>query len=355
VVSEALRKVTKRVSKYFGIILLTIIISSAFSYFMAIYNDNFENSIIMEFMIKHRRDPDIQELLEEGGFENYIKAKNLIEKRAKEDLERVRNSSLSMIEYSFRRAVEILSFKLYVTEFDIVKRSFIYSLASITAILVPMTVLGIILGALSTKNERGFLSKIIMFLGPAMTSLPVWWIAILIVFNLIVLNILVIKTFFHPEAFSWDIISKKLLIIGLSSGLIGMFPVAHITRSVMIREKRSDYVTLFRAIGLNDRKISRKILRTTLPGVASGILSMTTEIMVMLIGLEITLAYPGIGYLLYSSFKVTIASMNGDNIVMVTFLPELFIVGAYLFAIIYAIVDIILEIIVLWLTPYETA
>jgi len=41
VVSEALRKIIKRVSKYFGIILL-IIISSAFSYFMAVYNDKFK-------------------------------------------------------------------------------------------------------------------------------------------------------------------------------------------------------------------------------------------------------------------------------------------------------------------------
>jgi len=80
---------------------------------------------------------------------------------------------------------------------------------------------------------------------------------------------------------------------------------------------------------------------------------MTTEIMVMLMGLEIALAYLGIGCLLYSSFKVTVASMSGDNIVMVTFLPESFIVGAYLFAIIYALVDIVLETIVLWLTPYE--
>jgi len=133
---------------------------------------NSKNSILLEFTIKHRYGPDIQELIEKGGL-NYLKAKHLMEERAKEDLERIRNNSISMIEYSFRRAIGILSFKLYVTEFDEVKRSFIYSLASITAILVPMTVLGVALGALSTRNERGVLSKIIMFLGPAMTSLPV--------------------------------------------------------------------------------------------------------------------------------------------------------------------------------------
>jgi len=349
---EALKKIVKRVSRYFVIILLTIIISSAFSYFIAVYNDNFRNSILLELKIKHTSDPDIQELMGKGWTE-YVEAKNLIKKRAEDDLEKIRNNTLSMIEYSFRRAIEVLSFKFYTIDLKDVKKCFIYSLASISAILIPMTGLGVVLGALSTRNERGLLSKIIMFLGPAMTSLPVWWIAILIVFYLIVLNTIVIKTFFHPDVLSWSIILRKLGIMALSSGIIGMFPVAHITRSVMIREKRSDYVLLFRAIGLKERRISRKVLRTTLPGVASGILSMTTEIMVMLIGLEITLAYPGIGHLIYNSFKVTVASVGGDNVVVVTFIPEWFIVGAYLFAIIYAFVDIILEIIVLGLTPYE--
>jgi len=354
---EILSRISKRAVKIFVILVLSVLASSMVSYIIAAMNRDLQGSIYNELYVYHfYRDPKVLAVFNNKSipaYERWHLAKRLAEMLAERDLSSINSSIFNATRYAIKRALEILRFDLMLFDVSKAFSALKYSSIVIVVMLTSMTFSGLLLGAISARKPNGILSKIIMTLNAVASSVPIWWLAIIVIYILIIRGVVSIGPFFNPNVLTSKIILEKLGIMALVSAILGSMPLAYTTRAIVLGEQSKPYIETLRAVGLNDRRIARKTIRSALPGVFSNMMSMTSDLMIYLLGLEVTLSYPGIGLLIASSFIVRIVEVGGDNVLQVQFFPEMFVVGAYLFAIIYALMDVFFELLLTLTTPYD--
>lgn len=157
-------------------------------------------------------------------------------------------------------------------------------------------VLGIPLGILSALRQNSFLDILVMGVSIVGVSMPIFWIALLLIMYFSVnMNILP-----ATGVGTW----KHLVLPSISIGLNSLAIIARMTRSSMLEVLREDYVRTAEAKGLVDRKI---IFRHSLKNAMIPIITTIGIQFSYLLGgavlTETVFVYPGIGRLLVNSIN----------------------------------------------------
>jgi peptide/nickel transport system permease protein len=204
--------------------------------------------------------------------------------------------------------------------------------ASATTILVA---LGVVIGLLAARSLGGTLDRIVPFIAMLQSSLPSWWLAIiLIAFLGYGVGLFPTKgmTSVPPPTNSllYDLdIAHHMILPIITLLIVGLGAFAYIVRNLVVSTMEEDFVITARARGMTESKIVFKhVFRTASPAIATQAILAIVGSFAGAMLVEITFIWPGIGYLTYLAINnIDIPVIEGITFVLAFVLFSGLLVG----------------------------
>lgn len=211
----------------------------------------------------------------------------------------------------------------------------------VTAVFIYLP-LGLFLGATASQKNREILDKFLSSLNTIGTSMPMWWLGMLILFVFgMKLEWFPLSSLPFPETSGADYYLGILyrMTLPLITIVLSQFgAIAWTSRRLILDEMQEDYAESARAKGLGEKYILRKhALRTSAPPLISKFILTFLNAMPAMIITEIIFGWPGIGLLYYRALVVTSDRPVLIGLVFITAL--LYIVGYVIADVVQGILD----------------
>lgn len=142
----------------------------------------------------------------------------------------------------------------------------------------------ILLGVLCATHENSLLDRAISTIGTITSCIPEFWFSLLLIFVFSVI---------------WHLIMPMIVVI-----FEHLWYYAYMVRNKLLEEVRSDYVSLFKSVGINRRRIVfGHCLKNIMPTIVSIMAISVPHIIGGTYIVESVFSYPGIGMLSYESAR----------------------------------------------------
>jgi len=210
----------------------------------------------------------------------------------------------------------------------------LFTTATIITIL-----LGIFLGVKSAQNPGGSLDKVISVLAMLTTSLPMWWVGMLMILVVVVkLQWLPINLYATVSVSSFGQLLTKMTLPVFTIVLVSFGGWSWIIRNIMIGTLQEDFILVARAKGVPERKvIYGHGLRASAPPIITMIIFALLGSFSGAIITEVVFNWPGMGRLYWVAI-----TQNAVNLV----------VGlTYIFTLLYLLSMILADLMYAWLDP----
>jgi len=226
-----------------------------------------------------------------------------------------------------------------------------YSAKEAIKIALPRTVLlfttstlitiliGIALGVKSARNPGGMLDKTISVFAMLTTSLPMWWLGMLMILIFVVkLQWLPINLYATVAVNSFGQLLEKMTLPVATIVFVSFGGWSWIIRNIMIGTLQEDFILVSRAKGVPERKvIYGHALRASAPPIVTMIIFALLGSMNGAIITEVVFNWPGMGRLYWVAI-----TQNAVNLVAGL---------TYIFTLLYLVSMILADLIYAWLDP----
>jgi len=189
---------------------------------------------------------------------------------------------------------------------DQIKTALARTVLLFTTAEILVILIGLALGIKSARSPGSLLDRTISILAMVTTSLPMWWLGMLMILVFVVyLGWLPITLYSQVEVSGWTNILKKmsLPVVTIVINLFGGW--AWQTRNIMIGTMQEDFIMVARAKGVPERKI---IYGHALKAAAPPIITMVIFGLIGSLGgaiiTEIVFNWPGMGRLYYEALQL---------------------------------------------------
>ncbi|MDQ0186600.1 ABC transporter permease [Cytobacillus sp. FSL R5-0569] len=217
---------------------------------------------------------------------------------------------------------------------------FLNSMILTVASLFICVVLGVILGLISALRKGSIFDKASMGVALIGASMPVFWIALMLMW------LFSLEMGLFPVSGMYNMRSPgglpdllhHLLLPAFATSTVSLAVIARLTRSTIIDTLQKDYVKYFQSFGLSNSKINIvHVLRNSLPPIINISGMQVGYLMGGALFSEVVFNWPGIGQALY----VAVTSNDYPTIQA----------GILLIAITFVIVNLIVDLLNVWLSP----
>ncbi|MEO2151615.1 MAG: ABC transporter permease [Thermococcus sp.] len=189
---------------------------------------------------------------------------------------------------------------------DQIKTALARTVLLFTTAEILVIIIGLALGIKSARSPGSLLDRTISILAMVTTSLPMWWLGMLMILVFVVyLGWLPITLYSQVQVSGWANILKKmsLPVVTIVINLFGGW--AWTTRNIMIGTMQEDFIMVARAKGVPERKI---IYGHALKAAAPPIITMVIFGLIGSLGgamiTEIVFNWPGMGRLYYEALQL---------------------------------------------------
>nr|WP_297507910.1 ABC transporter permease [Thermococcus sp.] len=175
-----------------------------------------------------------------------------------------------------------------------------------TTAQVIIIFIGLALGVKSAQKPGSLLDRTISILAMLTTSLPMWWLGMLmILFFVVYLGWLPITLYSQTAVSGWGNILKKMSLPVLTIVTVSFGGWSWIIRNIMIGTMQEDFIMVARAKGVPERKV---IYGHALKAAAPPIVTMIIFAMIGSLGgaiiTEIVFNWPGMGRLYWEALQL---------------------------------------------------
>jgi peptide/nickel transport system permease protein len=175
-----------------------------------------------------------------------------------------------------------------------------------TTAQVIIILIGLALGVKSAQKPGSLLDRTVSILAMFTTSLPMWWVGMLmILFFVVYLGWLPITLYSQTAVSGWGNILKKMSLPVLTIVLVSFGGWSWIIRNIMIGTMQEDFIMVARAKGVPERKV---IYGHALKAAAPPIVTMIIFAMIGSLGgaiiTEIVFNWPGMGRLYWEALQL---------------------------------------------------
>ncbi|WP_317450593.1 ABC transporter permease [Thermococcus henrietii] len=182
---------------------------------------------------------------------------------------------------------------------DQIKTALANTILLFTTAQILIILIGLSLGIKSARNPGSLLDRTISILAMITTSLPMWWLGMLMILLFVVyLGWLPITLYSQVEVSGWVNLLKKMTLPLVTIVLVSFGGWSWTTRNIMIGTMQEDFIMVARAKGVPERKI---IYGHALKAAAPPIITMVIFGMIGSMGgamiTEIVFNWPGMGRL----------------------------------------------------------
>jgi len=189
---------------------------------------------------------------------------------------------------------------------DQIKTALARTILLFTTAEIIVILIGLALGIKSARSPGSLLDRTISILAMVTTSLPMWWLGMLMILLFVVyLGWLPITLYSQVQVSGWANILKKmsLPVVTIVINLFGGW--AWTTRNIMIGTMQEDFIMVARAKGVPERKI---IYGHALKAAAPPIITMVIFGLIGSLGgamiTEIVFNWPGMGRLYFEALQL---------------------------------------------------
>ncbi|WP_456422971.1 ABC transporter permease [Thermococcus sp.] len=175
-----------------------------------------------------------------------------------------------------------------------------------TTAQIIIILIGLALGVKSAQKPGSLLDRTISILAMVTTSLPMWWLGMLMILLFVVyLGWLPITLYSQTAVSGWSNILKKMSLPVLTIVIVSFGGWSWIIRNIMIGTMQEDFIMVARAKGVPERKV---IYGHALKAAAPPIVTMIIFAMIGSLGgaiiTEIVFNWPGMGRLYWEALQL---------------------------------------------------
>jgi len=189
---------------------------------------------------------------------------------------------------------------------DQIKTALARTVLLFTTAEILIIIIGLALGIKSARSPGSLLDRVISILAMVTSSLPMWWLGMLMILVFVVyLGWLPITLYSQVQVSGWVNILKKMSLPVLTIVIVSFGGWAWTTRNIMIGTMQEDFIMVARAKGVPERKI---IYGHALKAAAPPIITMVIFGLIGSLGgaiiTEIVFNWPGMGRLYYEALQL---------------------------------------------------
>ncbi len=189
---------------------------------------------------------------------------------------------------------------------DQIKTALARTVLLFTTSEILIILIGLSLGLKSARRPGSLLDRTISILAMIASSLPMWWVGMLMILIFVVyLGWLPITLYSQVEVSGWSNILKKMSLPVLTIVLVSFGGWAWTTRNIMIGTMQEDFIMVARAKGVPENKI---IYGHALRAAAPPIITMVIFGIIGSLGgaiiTEVVFNWPGMGRLYYEALQL---------------------------------------------------
>jgi len=185
-----------------------------------------------------------------------------------------------------------------------------------TTAQVIIIIIGLALGIKSAQRPGSVLDRTVSILAMVTTSLPMWWLGMLMILIFVVyLGWLPITLYSQVQVSGWVNILKKMSLPVLTIVIVSFGGWAWTTRNIMIGTMQEDFIMVARAKGVPERKIIYgHALKASAPPIVTMVIAAMVGSMGGAIITEIVFNWPGMGRLYWEALQMnTVRTMMALN------------------------------------------
>lgn len=174
------------------------------------------------------------------------------------------------------------------------------------ASLIIAIILGVGFGILSAVYKGSIFDKVIMAVSSIGASIPVFWIALMLMWLFALqLHLFPINGMINMRGSGGPLdVVYHLILPAFATSLVSVAVISQLTRNAVIDELNKDYVTYFKSFNLTKAKINIfHVLRNALPPIINIIGLQVGYIIGGALFSEIVFAWPGVGQAMYTAIS----------------------------------------------------